>query len=147
MRVYLRVAIGIVTTILVLLIIHFYMVSDLPGARMVQAAYQHRYLSRRNWPWFDIICPMLVLVLLTSKSLYKLHYLHSIIAVIVELTILIGLLAVYATFVSPSICYWWPHDENEIAPFLFNQFFRYLLFFGIAVLVMRLGIRNKERVV
>jgi hypothetical protein len=143
MRAYSRLIIGVLSIVVVLLSLHWYMITALPGAATVRAAYLYRYRTRDNWPWFDIYFPMFALALVTARQLYKLHYLHTVFAILVELTVLLGLLALYATELSPSICYWWPHEARDVVPFLHDQFLHYVLFFQAAALVMRLGYRNE----
>lgn len=127
-----------------LLSFHWYMSTKLPGAWTAQVIYMHQYGTRKNWPWFDILNPMLVLAVVTGCLLYRQHYFHVIAMIILELGLLVGLLAFYALAVSPSVCYWWPADRQAAIPFLYDEFFKHLPFYLGAVLVVRQGYWNRD---
>jgi hypothetical protein len=143
-RSYTRLMVAVVIVVGVIAGVHYYMTTNLVGASLLKTAYVHRYLTRKNWPWFDIMWPEFVLAVITAKLLYNCHYLNTIVAVLIEHIILVACLVLYARWLSPAVCYWWPRDSTQALLFLFDQLHRNLLYFVLAALAVRLSIRNSK---
>lgn len=133
----------LVAVVVALLLLHWYMTGNVWGASVMREAYLHRRLTRHSWPWFDILLPMLVLTVVSSRALHRHHYTVIIAAISLELGILIALLACEALVVSPTLCYWWPREAGTAVSFLAAEYAKHWAFFAIGGLAMRQGYRKR----